>query len=176
MSQTITTSTGLSGTGSTGLWNNLSVRQSVSYAANPLFLRTMQLNGNMLVVSRGSNICGILLSDLIALAIAQVPALSYPPNITSQPVDVTVTHPAGTSFSVTAVSELPSQTYQWQLNTGSGFSNITNGGVYSGATTATLSLSSTTVSGPNMNGYIYRCVVTNAAGSTNSNSATLTVN
>ncbi len=47
--------------------------------------------------------------------------------------------------------------YQWQVNTGSGFTNISNGGVYSGATTASLTLSNTPTS---MNGYKYRVIVT----------------
>jgi subtilisin-like proprotein convertase family protein len=53
--------------------------------------------------------------------------------------------------------------YQWQVSTNNGnppFTNITNGGVYSGATTATLTITAPPVS---MSGYQYRCVVTGAA-------------
>lgn len=47
-------------------------------------------------------------------------------------------------------------TYQWQENTGSGFVNITNGGMYAGATTSTLQL----INMPTANtGYKYRCLV-----------------
>jgi hypothetical protein len=49
-------------------------------------------------------------------------------------------------------------TYQWQVNTGAGFTNITNGGVYSGATAGTLALNAAPTS---MYGYKYRCVITN---------------
>ena len=45
--------------------------------------------------------------------------------------------------------------YQWQENTGSGFVNITNGGIYSGATTSTLTLTGVTAG---MSGYTYRCL------------------
>lgn len=47
--------------------------------------------------------------------------------------------------------------YQWQEDTGSGFANITNGGIYSGATTATLTLTGV---GLVKNGAKYRVVVT----------------
>ena len=43
------------------------------------------------------------------------------------------------------------------MNTGSGFTNITNGGVYSGATTGSLLL---TAAPSTFNGYQYRCVGT----------------
>ncbi|MBC7889475.1 MAG: proprotein convertase P-domain-containing protein [Ferruginibacter sp.] len=53
-------------------------------------------------------------------------------------------------------SNLTGASYQWQLNTGSGFVNITNNANYSGATTATLQV----INAPSSwNGYQYRCVV-----------------
>jgi hypothetical protein len=95
------------------------------------------------------------------------------PATTTDPGNQTVTAPAGATFSVTAGGTSP--TYQWQEDAGSGFVNISNGGIYSGATSSTLSLSSTTY--PTMNGYKYRCVVTVATcGSVTSAAATLTVN
>ncbi|MBL7728201.1 MAG: hypothetical protein JNM68_10960, partial [Dinghuibacter sp.] len=51
--------------------------------------------------------------------------------------------------------------YQWQLNTGSGFTNITNNTVYSGATTHTLSISGLPTSST---GTQYRCVADGVAG------------
>jgi len=60
------------------------------------------------------------------------------------------------SFTVNATNAI---SYQWQESTtGSGgtFNNITNGGIYSGATSATLTLTNPTVS---MSGYAYRVVV-----------------
>ena len=60
--------------------------------------------------------------------------------------------------------------YQWQENN----VNISNGGIYSGVLTSTLTL---TNPGFAKNGKTYRCVITSSCGpsSTNSNSATLTV-
>jgi hypothetical protein len=95
------------------------------------------------------------------------------PSITTQPSSITVCNGNPAVFSVVASGS--GLTYQWQINTGSGFTNLTNGGIYSGVTTATLNISACTTG---MNGYLYRCVVSSSicGGSTNSNSATLTVN
>lgn len=92
-------------------------------------------------------------------------------NIISSPANQIVCNNASTSFSIiTAGTNL---SYQWQINTGSGWSNISNGGIYSGATTTTLGISSATSS---MNGYSYRCEITKPTCSTIQTSAgTLTV-
>ena len=57
--------------------------------------------------------------------------------------------------------------YQWQKNS----ANLSNGGHYSGATTATLTISNADSS----DAASYRCVVTNAYGSATSSNATLVV-
>ena len=76
------------------------------------------------------------------------------------------------SFSVVATGK-PTLTYQWQENNGGGFINITDGGIYSGATSNSLSISGASGS---MNGYLYRCIVTDGLGYfTTSNNATLSV-
>ena len=68
-------------------------------------------------------------------------------------------------------------TYQWQVSTDNGntFSNVANNAIYSGATTATLTITAPPVS---YSGYFYRCIVQSAAPclSTNSFFAKLTVN
>jgi hypothetical protein len=93
------------------------------------------------------------------------------PLITTQPADVQICPGANTTFNVVASGQA-SLSYQWQVDAGSGFGNIINGGVYSGATSNTLTI---TGAGLSMNGYHYRCVVTDGAGnSLNSNSALLT--
>lgn len=64
--------------------------------------------------------------------------------------------------------------YQWQVNTGSGFANITNGGNYSGAQTDQLYVNNTPSS---FDGYEYRAVISSTCTTAvNSASATLTVN
>lgn len=91
--------------------------------------------------------------------------------ISAQPANSTVTAPAAASFTVTAAG---AGTYQWQVKVGTAqYVNVTNGGVYSGATTATLAISNST----GLNGNKYRVVILNAAGNTTvtSKAATLTV-
>lgn len=80
--------------------------------------------------------------------------------ITTQPAAASVTAPAAASFS-TAVSVTAGTTYQWQQKTGAAaYATISNGGVYSTATTATLNISDST----GLDGVKYRCIATNAAG------------
>lgn len=60
------------------------------------------------------------------------------------------------NINVGFVSNLVGSSYQWQVDTGSGYADIANGGVYGGATTATLTLINPPTS---YVGYKYRCVV-----------------
>ncbi len=60
----------------------------------------------------------------------------------------------GSNFSFTASTS--GTTYQWQVDNGSGFTNISNGPNYTGVTTATLQLINLPTS---FTGYKYRCVV-----------------
>ncbi|MBL7700604.1 MAG: T9SS type A sorting domain-containing protein [Ferruginibacter sp.] len=95
--------------------------------------------------------------------------------ITSQPVNATVCSSGGVAtFSVTAAGAGPF-TYQWQVSSNGPWSNITNGGIYSGATTPTLTITNPPV---NMNGHYYRVVINGTAtcGTTNSIPAALAVN
>jgi hypothetical protein len=94
------------------------------------------------------------------------------PSISTQPTAQSITYGANTSFSVVASGTTPLN-YQWQVNTGSGFTNLAEGGVYSGTTTSTLTLTKPSVS---MSTYKYRCIISNVCGSVTSNEATLTVN
>jgi len=96
-----------------------------------------------------------------------------PPSIVTHPMSSVVTIGYAATFKVQATGMGP-LTYQWQVNAGSGFQNISDGGVYSGATTSTLNLTLTT---EDMDGYLYRVIVTSAGGqSTTSNAATLRIN
>jgi len=81
------------------------------------------------------------------------------------------------TFTVAVTAGTGPHSYQWQVSTNNGntWTNITNGGVYSGATTTTLTITAPPVS---MNGYQYRAFVTGAApcAAQTSRAATLTVN
>ncbi len=97
-----------------------------------------------------------------------------PITITTAPANTTICATGTTSFSVLGAGTTP--TYQWQESTNGGgtWTNVVNGGIYSGATTTTLTLTGVTAG---MNGNLYRAVVTGAAPCSivNSASATLTV-
>jgi len=101
------------------------------------------------------------------------PTVCFPINLTGQPANATVC--AGANGSFTVVASPAGVSYNWQVNTGSGFTYLTNGGVYSGVNTATLNITGATLA---MNGYQYRAVVTCSQGGLPeiSNPATLTVN
>ncbi len=90
-------------------------------------------------------------------------------SITTQPSSSTVCEGVSTSFSVVATG---ATSYQWQVNTGSGFVNVANGGPYSGASTATLNITAPTVA---FSGYQYRCVLGSCGAPVNTNAATLTI-
>ena len=93
------------------------------------------------------------------------------PSISSQPSNSIINDGDNTSFSVTASNATG---YQWQVNTGGGFTNISNGGVYSGATTLSLAITGATLA---MDGNTYRCIVSGTCTpNVNSNSVALTVN
>jgi hypothetical protein len=84
------------------------------------------------------------------------------PAITVQPTSSPIMYGQNTTFSITA-SGAATLTYQWQEKIGAAeFNDIADGGVYSNATTATLTL---TKPGVNMSGRFYRCIVTNSCGS-----------
>lgn len=87
------------------------------------------------------------------------------PTITTQPADATVVVGNTATFTV-ASTGTPELTYQWQVNKGTEWEDI------SGATSASYTTSATVIGNT---GYKYRCVVTNRKASVASNEATLTV-
>jgi len=79
---------------------------------------------------------------------------------------------AGASVSFT-VGASQATGYQWQVDQGSGWTDIVNSGVYAGAVTNQLDITGATVQ---MNNYRYRCVVKQSCGQIYSLDAVLTVN
>lgn len=99
-----------------------------------------------------------------------------PITISVQPADVTgAATPYTGTFGVTATGQATLQ-YQWQRQTATGttWTNITNGGVFSDATTATLTL--TAAAKATYDGYKFRVRVSSTGGATTvtSNSASIT--
>ena len=96
-------------------------------------------------------------------------------DITGHPPNRSVCAGNGTTFSVTDDGNPAVTARQWQISTNGGvsYSNLSNGGVYSGVTNATLTLSAVPIG---YNNYRYRCILTTAGGCTiTSNAGLLTV-
>jgi hypothetical protein len=98
--------------------------------------------------------------------------------ITTQPVSLSgVSTTAAQSFSVVATATpTDTLTFQWQYASyvGAGFTNLTDTGIYSNVTTATVGIGSTTVGADIPDGYQYRAIVASTGGATaTSNAATL---
>ena len=90
------------------------------------------------------------------------------PTITTHPLSHTICPNTTSTFSVAATG---ATSYQWQVDTGTGFTDVTNTGVYSGATSSILTLEDVPL---NYNGYQYRCnVIAASSCSAMSNTATL---
>jgi hypothetical protein len=96
------------------------------------------------------------------------------PVIGSQPAASTTCVGLASSFTVGSVTGGSGFTYQWQEDDNAGFASptaLTNTGIYSTVTTATLNISDNST----VNGNYYRVIVTNSAGnSATSNGAQLT--
>lgn len=96
---------------------------------------------------------------------SQTPEIKAPV-ITSQPQDIAVK--AGETATFTVVATGTGLTYQWERDTGNGFKEW--GGINGKKPSFT-----TGVLSEECNGFQYRCIVSNSAGSVTSDSATLTV-
>ena len=83
------------------------------------------------------------------------------PTITANPVNFTTNTGGAASFSVVANNAPTSYTWEVSTDGGTNWTTVTNGGVYSNATTATLNITGATAG---MNGYLYRASATNACG------------
>ncbi len=93
-------------------------------------------------------------------------------SISSQPTSTAVCNGSNASLTLTATGA-NNLTYQWQKFDGSVFNNVSNGGGYSGATTATLSINTT----GNFGAGDYRCLIKgDLAPDKFSNTVTLTIN
>ena len=144
----------------TGTWFLIGGATGINYASGPLSQTTQFYRQ----VTSGA--CASTNSATITVTI-------LPPTSTTDPVNATVC--AGTNASFSVVGTGSGLSYQWQVNTGSGWTNVTNGASYTGTITATLNVITPPVGS---NGYQYRCIVSGNCTpvSVTSNPATLTVN
>ncbi|HSK12414.1 MAG TPA: T9SS type A sorting domain-containing protein, partial [Phnomibacter sp.] len=106
-------------------------------------------------------------SDAVTVSLIAAPAVN------THPVGQSITYGANSSYTVTATG---ATAYQWQylgMEGGAEWSDIANSGMYSGANTATLTVTRPEVA---ISGYQYRCIVSGDCDlSVPSNAATLTV-
>ncbi len=97
-----------------------------------------------------------------------------PVTVTSSPSSASIVCGAATSFTVATTGTLPAYSWEWRPNASSAWFAVTNGGIYSGATTSTLTLTNVSAA---YSGYQYRAVVVGGCSATDvSQAATLTVN
>ncbi len=130
-----------------------------------------EYNGNLYICSiTGTSPCSPIDTNPAILNVGDT-------GITTDPANVTLCDSGSGLASFTVVPSGTVNSYLWQEDQGYGFVDITNttiGGVtYSGATSATLSLSGLTTAN---NAWNYKVIVTGPANSATSNSALLTVN
>jgi hypothetical protein len=161
-------------TSSTGPWINISGATNATYTPNS-GASPFNSAGTYYIVRKASlsSANNVSPNPYVATQVSNAATITVNtlPAINSQPTNQGITYGSDASFTVSATGTGIS--YQWQEYI-STWNNITNGGVYSNATTATLNLTKPTVS---MSGRKYRCIVTGAcAPVAQSNEATLTVN
>lgn len=103
---------------------------------------------------------------------SNIVSLTTDPTITTQPANVSVAHPNALNISVVATGQT-ALAYQWAANNGAGFSLIAVAGTpnYSNFTTNSLHIGNSNT----INGFQYRCIVSDSGGSQTSNAATVTV-
>lgn len=152
-------------TGCAGVWTNIAGATTNCYTIPTV---TAGMNGSAYRCKVTSS-CGPTTITTSCATLTVVTSVT----VTTQPVNQTICNGINTSFTVAGSGS--GVLYQWQVNTGAGFANISNGGVYSGATAATLVL---TGANTTYSGYQYRCLLSNTTCTTPgvSNAATLTVN
>ena len=94
-----------------------------------------------------------------------------PPSIMANPIPSSICAGANASFSV--IGSEANLTYQWQVNQGVGFINLTNTPPYGSVTSNILSISFAPIT---LNGFQYRCVISSGACTSTTGDATLSVN
>ena len=112
--------------------------------------------------------CKVTNSDGTTTSSAATLTVSEKPVITTQPKSVTATSGTTAKFTVAATG---ATSYQWQWSFDGGKNWQNSSSATTGYNTATLQVTATEA----RNGYMYRCEVSNSAGTVTSSAATLTV-
>lgn len=109
----------------------------------------------------------------LAVSTSATLTVRIPPTIVSFTPSRAVCDGTNVSFNVTVAGNPNNYTYQWQIDTGSGFVNVVNGGAYSGATNRTIIVTGTTGA---MNNNFFRCIISGLCGVDTSTAVYLQVN
>ena len=137
--------------------------KAVTWSSNDSTVATVDESGKVTAVAPGTATITVTTEDGSKTATCTV-IVHTATTITTQPQSVSVTEGQSATFSVTATGD--NLRYQWQINSGNGWSAITD------ATDASYTIDRTTTA---MSGNQYRCIVTGDGGETTSSAATLTV-
>ncbi len=157
--------------------DTLSITGVADIATYDTVLRSVKYQDSLFAAHTGVRTISVVVND--GTRVSQAATSTITVVLGSQSLPVVTTNPAaatlnagGTTTFTAAASGTPAPTAQWQVDNGSGFTNITNGGVYSGSATGTLTITGATAA---MNGYKYQAIFTNSGGSATSTAALLTV-
>ena len=137
--------------------------QNVTWESSNPSVATVDESGKVTAVAPGEATITVTTEDGSKTANCAVTVYAKTA-ITTQPQSVSVTEGQSATFSVTATGD--NLCYQWQINSGNSWTNITD------ATDASYTIDRTTTA---MSGNQYHCIVTGDGGETTSSAATLTV-
>ena len=137
--------------------------QNVTWKSSNPSVATVDESGKVTAVAPGEATITVTTEDGSKTATCTV-IVHTATTITTQPQSVSVTEGQSATFSVTATGD--NLCYQWQINSGNSWTNITD------ATDASYTIDRTTTA---MSGNQYHCIVTGDGGETTSSAATLTV-
>ena len=134
---------------------------------------TLDPSGNVIVAGAFEETVNFdCITSLTALGAMDLFLAKYGPLITSiiqQPVNVSLCDKGNTSFSIKATDHSSSL---WQVNTGSGWINLTNNATYAGTSTDSLIISNVSTT---MNNYQFRCLIVNRCDTLFSSASALVV-
>lgn len=140
-----------------------SASDGIAWSSSNTAVASINANGVVTALSTGQTTisCSIYNSITGCTSLVSNPQtvnVYAPVIITAQPLDVSVLPGVNTAFSVTTTGSIPALGYQWTYSTdGVNYFNVIEDAIYSGATTATLTVTAPTEA---LNGTSFVCNIT----------------